>query len=207
MNSFKQALNLLKANLKNSFWFGFVAMLFIFLARATPGVGAIVVSLVLLIFQEMAIRLLLEKKNLRQISFESRELVSYLIISVALFPTSALFGSAVGLLESPQSFLMTVPFSILLMIAATYFYLVLSQSLRWHMESQNSIAKSIDTWGMASIKNFKDYLGVSFYAALLIFVSAMTKGVGLIAALPLIFIANHYLYLEKRSQPSERVLQ
>lgn len=207
MNSFKQALNLLKVTLKNSLMFGFVAMLFIFLARATPGVGAIVVSLVLLIFQEMAIRLIIEKKNPRQISFESKELISYLMIAVALFPTSALFGSSVGILESPQGLLMTVPLAILLMIIATYFFLVLSQSLKWHIETQTSIAKSIDIWGMASIRNFKDYLGVSFYAALLIFISAMTKGAGLIAALPLIFFANHYLYQEKRSQITERAPQ
>lgn len=199
MNSFKQALNLLKVNWKNSLLFGFVAMLFVFLARATPGVGAIVISLVLLIFQEMARRLIIENKPLRQISFEAKELVSYLITAVALFPTGALFGSALGLLDSPQNFLMTAPLSLLLMIVASYFYFVLSQSLRWHLETQRGLAKSIDIWGMTSLKNFRTYLVVSFYAGLLVFLAGMTKGVGLIVALPLIFFANHYLYIEKKS--------
>lgn len=204
MRSFKQALNLLKVKWKLSLAFGFVAMLFIFLARATPGVGAIVVSLVLLIFQEMSQRLLIEGRGLRQISFEGKELVSYLLVAVALFPTGALFGSALGLLESPQSFIVTAPLALLLMIVASYFYLVLSQSLRWHLETQQSLAKSIDALGVTSLKNFKAYGVVSFYTGLLVFISGITKGAGLIVVLPLIFFANYFLYTEKCNRITER---
>lgn len=199
MNSFKQALNQLKMNWSHSLLFGFVAMSFIYLARVTPWLGAYIVSLVLLLFQEMSRILLVEQRSLRKFTLEGKELVSYLIVALILLPTSALFGSAIGLLESPQSFLIKLPLSMLLFIVASYFYIILSQALRWHIESRQNLGRAIDSLGVESIKHFRKYLALSFYVGLLVLVSAMTKGVGLIVALPVIFLVNHYLYLEMKS--------
>ncbi len=207
MHSFKQALNLLKVNWKTGLLFGLVAMLFVYLARITPWIGAFTVSLVLLIFQDIARHLLIEKKNIRQLTIESKDLTSYIIMSVVLLPTAALFGSSIGLLESPQSFLTTIPMALLLMIVASFFFLVLSQALRWQIETQNSIGRSIDVLGLASVKNFKTYLVMSVYVGILVLISGMTKGAGLIVTLPLIFLTNHFFYLEMHNRLSVRAPQ
>lgn len=207
MHSFKQALNQLKVNWQSGLLFGFVAMLFIYLARITPWIGAYTVSLVLLIFQDMARHLLIDKKHVRQLTFEGKDLTSYLIMSLVLLPTAALFGSSLGLLESPQSFLTTIPMALLLMIVASYFFLVLSQALRWQLETRHTIGKAIDVLGLASVKNFKSYLVMSVYVGLLVLASGMTKGAGLIVTLPLIFLINHYFYLEMRERFTVRAPQ
>ena len=118
------------------------------------------------------------------------------VIALVMLPTSVLIGSSIGLLDNPEALLVAVPTSFGLLMLALYFYFVLSQSLRLHFDKKVSIAKAIDIVGLASIRNFKFYLALSFYAALLILIAGMIKGEGLIVALPFLFYINHFAYLE-----------
>lgn len=207
MSSFKQALNQLKITWAHSLLFGFVAMSFIYLAQVTPWFGAYVVSLVLLLFQEMSRILLVERRSLRHFTLEGKDLLSYLLVALVMLPTSVLYGSALGLLDSPQDFFVKIPLSFLLLIVSSYFFLVLSQALRWHLESRQNLGRAIDTLGLESFKHFRPYLAMSFYIGVLILVSGMTKGVGLIVALPLVFLLNHYLYLQMKDSFTARAQQ
>lgn len=196
MNSFKQALNQLNSSWKNSLILGALATFFIFLVRYIPWGSAFVMSFGILIFQEVARNLVVTASWRPHSQFLRKEWIPYLITSLILLPTSVLLGSALGILESPQTLLATAPMSLGLLILAVYFYLVLSQALRLHSERNESLAKTIDIVGLASLKNFRLYFALSFYFGLLILISGMTKGVGLLVTLPLLFYANHFAYVE-----------
>ncbi|MBV2168109.1 MAG: hypothetical protein KUL82_05310 [Bdellovibrio sp.] len=196
MNSFKQALNQLNSSWKNSLILGALATFFIFLIRYIPWGSAFVMSFGILIFQEVARNLVVTSSWRPHSQFLRKEWIPYLITSLILLPTSVLLGSALGILESPQTLLATAPMSLGLLILAVYFYLVLSQALRLHSERNESLAKAIDIVGLASLKNFRLYFTLSFYFGLLILISGMTKGVGLLVTLPLLFYANHFAYVE-----------
>lgn len=196
MNSFKQALNQLNNSWKNSLLLGVLATFFVFLVRYIPWGSAFVMSFGILIFQEVARNLVVTTSWRHHSPFLRKEWIPYLITSLILLPTSVLMGSALGILESPQTLLATAPMSLGLLILAVYFYLVLSHALRLHSEKNESLAKAIDIVGLASLRHFRLYFTLSFYFGLLILISGMTKGVGLLVTLPLLFYANHFAYVE-----------
>ncbi|WP_374029530.1 hypothetical protein [Bdellovibrio bacteriovorus] len=195
MNSFKQALNHFKGTWKDSLIFGLCATLIVFLVRYIPYVSAFLISFCLLALQEIA-QYKVEKNAWPRELFHKKSLPSYLITSLILLPTSVLLGSAIGILQSPQALWMTAPLSLGLLMLAVYFYFVLSHSLRFHLETNESLGKAIDVVGLVSIKSFKNYFVLSFYFALLILLSSLIAGLGLIAVLPLLFYVGHFFYLE-----------
>lgn len=198
MNSFKQALNHFKVHWRDSLLLGLVATAFIVCLRPLPYLSAFAISVFLLLFQFVSERLI-EHKNWRDFSSLKNGVASLIIVSVVLFPTNVLVGSALGLLQSPQGFLMTLPVVWGLLILCVYFYLVLSHSLRLRLTENVGIAKAIDIVGAASLKNFQAYFRLSFYLSLMIIVSGLTWGVGFIVTLPLVFFSSHFSYLDLKT--------
>lgn len=207
MNSFKQALILLKANPKESLLLGLVATCFVFLVRYVPYISALVISFGVLALQEFAQKWIETKTWSQDLHALKKGVLPYLIVSFVLLPTSVLLGSALGVMESPQGIFYNFLLSWGLMILAVYFYFVLSQALRFHLEGNDGLAKAIDRVGLASFRHFKNYFVLSFYFSFLILLSEMIKGVGLLVTLPLLFFTNHYLYLEMKSRFSETRVQ
>ncbi|UOF00219.1 hypothetical protein [Bdellovibrio reynosensis] len=199
MNSFKQALNQFKATWKLSLAFGVLVTAFIFLVRDLPYVSAFLISLGFLIFQDVASHFITAKNFQTNFSYLKTHLPAYIITSFILLPTSVLFGSALGILQSPNNLFVTASLALGLLILGVYFYFVLSQSLRRHIETKESLAKAIDAVGLASVKQFQLYLPLSFYFGLFILIAGMTWGAGLIVALPIMFYANHFSYLESKA--------
>lgn len=200
MNSLKQALNHFKQNRQNSFLLGILATSLVVTLRYIPLFSAFLISLVALLLQDLAKQLIVHKKWPVRFQSTFARALSYMIVAVILLPTSVLLGSAVGFLESPQELFVSVPFSLSLIILGVYFYLILSHALRFHFEQNENLAKSIDFIGVASFKNLNMYVPLSLYLAVLILIGGMTKGAGLIVALPFLFYVNHFSYkeLEKR---------
>lgn len=196
MNSFKQALNQLKSTWKNSFLLGATATVFVIAVHNLPLISAFTISIGVLAFQTVAQTIIEGKVKLQNFSFLRKDLFSYIIASLILLPTSILIGSAIGILQSPQDFFTTIPLSLGLLILGLYFYFLFSHSLRYHLQTKVSLAKSIDAIGLVSIKKIRLYLSLSVYFSVLIAISGMTKGAGLIVTLPLLFYANHFSYLE-----------
>lgn len=196
MNSFKQALIQLKNAWKNSLLLGAASTMFVIAVHNLPFISAFAISFGILAFQTAAQFLIEGKTKPHDIPFTRKNLFSYLIVSLILVPTSVLLGSAIGLLQSPQDFFTTAPLSLGLLILGLYFYFLFSHSLRYHLQTRENLSKAIDIIGWASIKNFRLYLSLSVYFSLLILISGMTKGVGLIVTLPLLFYTNYFSYLE-----------
>ncbi|AHZ85862.1 hypothetical protein AB1A81_01040 [Bdellovibrio bacteriovorus] len=211
MNSLKQALIQLKADWKNSLFLGCTATLFVLAVRFTPYVSALLISFGLLFLQEVTNRYLTFKAWPRDLTFLKENALTFLITSLILLPTSTLLGSAIGVLESPQDFLHTIPMSWGLLILAVYFYLVLAHALRMTIENGTALAKAVDIAALASLKNFREYFIIAFYMALAVLISGILWGAGFIVTLPVIFYAAHYSFLatkergllqEKRTEPA-----
>lgn len=194
MNSLKQALIQLKADWKNSLFLGCTATLFVLAVRFTPYISALLISFGLLFLQEITNRLLTQKAYPKTASFLKENLPAFIISSLILLPTSALLGSAIGVLESPQNLLQTIPMSWGLLILALHFYLVLSHSLRLNIENDIPLAKAVDIAALASLKNFREYFIIAFYAGLAVLISGYLWGAGFIVSLPVIFYATHFCY-------------
>lgn len=203
MNSFKQALFQFKSTWKNSLLLGATSAAFVIVVHNLPYVSAFLISFGILLFQTIAQNLIEGKTKSRDLPFLGKGLVSYLVIGLILLPTSVLLGSAIGILQSPQDLITTIPLSLGLIILGLFFYFLFSHSLRYHLETKESLGKAIDVIGLTSLKNFRLYLSLNVYFSMLILISGITKGAGLIAILPLLFYANCFSYLEiqKKSQP------
>ncbi len=74
------------------------------------------------------------------------------------------------------------------------------------LKCAESLAKTIDVVGLSSIRYYKIYLVLSVYVGLLVLASGITKGVGLLVTLPLLFYTNHFAYLEVREKVLARGL-
>lgn len=196
MPYFKQALIQLRASPKESLLLGAASALLIAISRYIPYLNAFFLALGLLILQEAARTQITTKSWPKNFDFLKNEAVTYIVMSLILLPTIILAGSALGVLQSPQSLLTTLPLSFLLLFIASYFYIVLSHSLRYHIEKKVSLAQSIDIVGLSSVRNFKNYFLLSFYGGILLLVSEITWGVGFIISLPLIFYFNYFFYSE-----------
>lgn len=207
MNSFKQALNQFKATWKQSLSLGVVATAFVFLVRDLPYVSAFLISFGFLVMQDIANHLIQEKQFPKNFNHLKASLPSYIITGFILLPTSVLFGSALGILQSPNSYLVTLSMSLGLLLLAVYFYFVLSQALRRHIETHESLAKAIDVIGLGSIRNLQLYLPLCFYFGLFILISGMTWGAGLLVTLPMMFYTNHFAYQELKSKSSSAGVQ
>lgn len=166
------------------------------ISRYIPYLNAFFLALGLLILQEVARIQITARSWPKNWDFFKNEAVAYIVMSLILLPTIILAGSALGVLQSPQSLLTTLPLSFLLLLIASYFYIVLSHSLRYHIEKKVSLAQSIDIVGLSSVRNFKNYFLLSFYGGILLLVSEITWGVGFIISLPLIFYFNYFSYSE-----------
>lgn len=194
MNSLKQALIQLKEDWRNSLLLGCIATIFVLLVRFVPYLSAFFISLGLLFLQEISNQYSQTHKWPQQFSFLKQHLLSFVVTALILLPTSALLGSAMGLLQSPQDIFQTIPLSLGLLILALYFYLILNHALRLNMESGTSLAKAIDVVALASMKNFKEYFLVSFYLSLAILISGLLWGAGFIVTLPFVFFATNSIY-------------
>lgn len=194
MNPVKQALFAFKQNWKESLYLGVAATVFTFFAQIVPFVGAFLISLGLLIFQEIANVRLSSGAWKKDLSHLQNDWISFLITAVVLMPTGILLGSAFGVLESPQERLQSWPMALGLFILGVYFFLILSHGLILQRERHEGIAKSLDTAALASIKNFKTYLAVSFYVSLALVVGSLLKGIGFIVALPFLFYCDYFAF-------------
>ncbi|UXR65543.1 hypothetical protein EZJ49_04665 [Bdellovibrio bacteriovorus] len=194
MNSLKQALIQLKEDWRNSLLLGCIATIFVLLVRFVPYLSAFVISMGLLFLQEISNQYSQARKWPQQFNFIKQHLLSFVVTALILLPTSALLGSAMGLLQSPQDILQTIPLSLGLLILALYFYLILNHALRLNMENDTSLAKAIDIVALASIKNFKEYFLVSFYLSVAILISGLLWGFGFIVTLPFVFFATNHIY-------------
>lgn len=207
MNSFKQALNLIKYDWRSSLLLGLVSTAIILVATVSPLFSSFFIALSILIIQEASTYFIINKSWRLKTNLKPDQFMALVATALLLIPTSILLGSALGLLQSPQQWFVTTPLSLTLLIIAMFFYFVLSHALRLHLESKQSLMKSFDSIGLGSIKNFRVYLTVSFYSACLVLFAGMTKGVGLIVVLPLILFVNHFSFLEVRKVVSNQSTQ
>lgn len=185
---------------RNSLLLGVIASCYIFFVRFIPYISVYVVSVGLLIIQQITNNFLTNQKWPQNFSFLKNQLAPISITALVLIPTSTLLGSAIGLLESPQSIIHTAPLSFLLLIIAIYFYLILAHSIRLNLEENISLPKAIDIAALASLKNMRVYLIMSFYLGLLILIAGLLYGVGLIVALPLLFFGTHFSYVDLKAR-------
>ncbi|MGE5085146.1 MAG: hypothetical protein ACM3MG_02530, partial [Bacillota bacterium] len=98
MHPLTQALMIYKENWKESLLLGVAATAFTFFSQIVPTIGALLISVGLLIFQELA-NLRLQKGHWeRDLSHLKKDWVSWIITAIILMPTGILMGSAFGLL-------------------------------------------------------------------------------------------------------------
>ena len=108
-------------------------------------------------------------------------------------PTSILVGSAFGLLQTPQELWMTLPLTSGLFFLGIYFYIILNQAIELHLNSSQTLAKSIDVVALTSFRFLKKYALASFYLGALFSLSSLANGAGFVLALPALFFVTYYL--------------
>lgn len=200
MNPVKQALMLFKSNWKESLYLGAAATVYIFFSQFVPFVGALLISFGLLIFQELTnVRLKTGKWKMDLTHFQ-HDWISLIITAVILMPTGILLGSAFGLLQDPQDHWRSLPTSLALFILGIYFFMVLSHGFNVQQESQEGIAKALDTSALASVKNLKIYIVASFYLSVGLLIGGLLRGVGFVLVLPVLFYTTYYVFSEMKTR-------
>lgn len=167
-------------------------------SKHIPYINAFLLGLGLLALQTLANTLIITNKWPNRFSPIYRNLAAYTATSLFLLPTYILCGSAVGILQTPQDIVLTLPLASGLFMISVYFYLLISHSLRWHLEGKVSLARAIDLVAGASLRNYRLYFNVSFYFGILMVISVWTWGAGLLFTLPFLFYCDHFLFTDMK---------
>ncbi|HWU42066.1 MAG TPA: hypothetical protein VN132_01470 [Bdellovibrio sp.] len=199
MNPVKQALSAFKNNWKESLWLGAAATIYTYFAQLLPMIGALFISLGLLIFQEIVNKWMKTGRWSMDLTHLKNHWVAFVLISIVLMPTGILLGSAFGLLESPQSEWQNIPLSFALFILGIYFYFILAHAFSFSIETTKSVAKAIDSTAIVSMKRYKIYLPTAFFMSLIFMLAGFLRGLGLVIALPLLFFSSAVIYQDVRS--------
>ncbi len=200
MNPVKQALIAFKTNWKESLYLGAAATVFIFFSQIVPFIGAFLISIGLLIFQELTnIRLETGKWKMDLTHFRN-DWMSLIITAIVLMPTGILLGSAFGILQSPEAHWRSLPTSLSLFILGIYFYMILSHGFNLQQRQRVGIARTLDMSALASVKNFKLYLVASFYVSVALMIGGLLRGAGFVLALPFLFYAGYYVFADMNSR-------
>ena len=189
-----------KENWKESLLLGITATCFTFFSQIVPMIGALLISVGLLIFQEMANMRLQKGRWERDLTHLKNDWVSWIITAVVLMPTGILMGSAFGLLHSPQELWRTIPMALGLFMLGVFFYFILTHGLNLQLEHSEGIAKTLDKSALASVRNLRLYFPCVFYVSVLLIISAFMRGFGFIVALPFMFYVCFYLYAEMKKK-------
>ncbi|WP_413586022.1 hypothetical protein [Bdellovibrio sp. HCB274] len=200
MHSVKQALIMFRQNWKDSLILGVLATLFTFFSQVVPVIGALLIAVGLLIFQELANLRLQKGRWERDFTHLQKEWVAWLITAVILMPTGILMGSAFGIIHSPQPLVQSLPAGFGLMSLGVFFYFILSHGLNLQLETHQGIAKALDRAALSSVKNLGSYLVATLTVALALVIATYLRGYGLILALPLMFFTCFYLYIELKNK-------
>ncbi|MEN0057300.1 MAG: hypothetical protein AAGB31_00570 [Bdellovibrio sp.] len=208
MLCFKQALNQFGSQWKTSLLLGMLATLMvgtvlhltdysIFIAFF----GAFAFGLGLLICQRAADKSMDPTLALSSVWPPRQHLLSYAIIALFLVPTGAVTAIGVSFFLVPG-----IPLILFLGVytVCVYFFLILSQTLRFHLEKNQPLAKAGDTVGLLSLRKIPLYSLLSFIFAVLFLISGMTKGAGLLVTLPLLFYTNYFLYQKLFATPAAK---
>lgn len=196
MNYFKQALIQMRSQFKNTLILGASSTLLLLSVRHIPYLNAFLLGLGLLTLQSLSNLLIVEQAWPKNLSFLYKNLITYIGASLILFPSYVLGGSAFGILQNPQEITTMLPMAAGLFMITAYFFLLISHSLRWHLEKKMSLAKSIDLVAGASLRNYRKYFNISFYIGILLTLSVWTWGVGFIFTLPFLFYCSHFLFTD-----------
>ncbi|MFM6928251.1 MAG: hypothetical protein ACKOX6_07290, partial [Bdellovibrio sp.] len=196
MHPLTQALMTFKKNWKESLLLGIAATAFTFFSQIVPMIGALLISVGLLIFQELANIRLQKGRWDRDLTHLKKDWVSWIITAVILMPTGILMGSAFGLLHSPQELWRTIPLALGLFMLGAFFYFILTHGLNLQLERPDGIAKTLDKSALAAVKNLRLYFPCVFYVSVLLLFSGFMRGFGFIISLPFMFYVSFYLYSE-----------
>ncbi|MEK2689611.1 hypothetical protein [Bdellovibrio sp. GT3] len=200
MQSVKQALIMFRTNWKDSLILGVLATLFTFFSQIVPVIGALLISVGLLIFQELANLRLQKGRWERDFTHLQKEWVSWLVTAVILMPTGILMGSAFGIIHSPQPIAQSLPAGFGLMALGVFFYFILTHGLNLQLETHQGIAKSLDRAALSSVRNLGPYVAATLVIAAALVIATYLRGYGLILALPLMFFTCFYLYMQMKKK-------
>ncbi|MFM6929885.1 MAG: hypothetical protein ACKOX6_15555 [Bdellovibrio sp.] len=200
MHPLTQALMTFKKNWKESLLLGIAATAFTFFSQIVPMIGALLISVGLLIFQELANIRLQKGRWDRDLTHLKKDWVSWIITAVILMPTGILMGSAFGLLHSPQELWRTIPLALGLFMLGAFFYFILTHGLNLQLERPDGIARTLDKSALAAVKNLRLYFPCVFYVSVLLLFSGFMRGFGFIISLPFMFYVSFYLYSELRKR-------
>ncbi|QDK43843.1 hypothetical protein DOM22_01030 [Bdellovibrio sp. ZAP7] len=200
MHSVKQALIMFRQNWKDSLILGVLATLFTFFSQIVPTIGALLIAVGLLIFQELANLRLQKGRWERDFTHLQKDWVSWLITAVILMPTGILMGSAFGVIHSPQPLIQSLPAGFGLMAMGVFFYFILSHGLNLQLETHMGIAKAMDRTVIAAIKNLGPFLAATVAISVALVIATYLRGLGLILALPFMFFTCFYLYIEMKNK-------
>jgi hypothetical protein len=200
MQSLKQAFIMFRGNWKDSLLLGVLATMFTFFSQVVPTIGALLIAVGLLIFQELANLRLQKGRWDRDFTHLQKDWVSWLITAVILMPSGILMGSAFGVIHSPQPLIQALPAGFGLMAIGVFFYFILTHGLNLQLDSHQGIAKALDRSAIASIKNFGSYFPATLVISVLLVIATYMRGYGLILALPFMFFTCFYLYIEMKKK-------
>ncbi|MBO9665676.1 MAG: hypothetical protein J7501_02550 [Bdellovibrio sp.] len=200
MHPIKQAFMMYKENWKESILLGVAATVFTFFSQIVPTIGALLISVGLLVFQELANMRLQKGRWQRDLTHLQKDWVSWVITAVILMPTGILMGSAFGVLHSPQDWWQTIPASFGLFMLGVFFYLILTHGLNLQLERSEGIAKALDHAALGAVRNLRLYFPTVVWISLALIVASFLRGYGLILALPFMFYSCFYLYIEMKNK-------
>lgn len=189
-----------RQNWKDSLLLGVLATSFTFFSQIVPTIGALLIAVGLLIFQELANLRLQKGRWERDFTHVQKEWVSWLVIAVILMPTGILMGSAFAVAHSPQPLWQSLPAATGLMALGVIFYFILTHGLNLQLESHEGIAKTLDKTALAAVRNLSSYLPATAIISVLLVVATYLNGYGLILVLPFMFYTCFYLYIEMKNK-------
>lgn len=192
MQALKQALNLLKNEIRISLLLGGISLLITLLASRIPFVGAGLINIVLLASPLYVWHW--QKTGSRAFPKDvfRKNIAALLLLSLLAIPTGLLLGSSAGILQRTDQLLLALPQAFFLIFICLFFYVTLSHSLIECAQSGVSISKALDVCFKSNLKRFSAISLLCLVLTVIFILALLPMGLGLLIASPLMFYATYF---------------
>ncbi len=197
MNWIKQSWAFQMKNPRESLLLAIFTLAALYAASLIHFAGVLIASLFFVMLQAFIFQSDLKwdspKKHFREI-FSKKALPSFVLLAVFSSPTTVMMGSAIGLLQGHDSWVLVALMVGVFSTICSLTYLLIAHAIGFFTHDRISLRKALTLSIRGFLKKKTQLLGLSFFLALVFIASALPFGAGLIFTLPLQFYVYYFSY-------------
>lgn len=191
MKWIKQSFIFAFRNPKESLILIIVGLLSLFISSKLAIIGAVLTSVILAFIQAAVYNHLLKRPF-----FQIKNKSSLLLLAMLSIPTNIIMGSVVGLIQGSDNISLSLPMVVVFAIFSALSYIVIGHVVGFIVLQEMHFEKSLNAALAGFKKNRMNIFILSCLSAVLLMLSALPLGLGLIVVLPIQIYLNGFSFLD-----------